>query len=158
MTSLPKVLLPRAALRCIETQAEAAYPQECCGLLVGTRNAASVTISCAEASANVAGETAGVDARRRFEVDPALSLKLHKSLRHSDQRLVGVFHSHPEGPAKPSAHDLSRAWQPELAWLVTAVAKGRAGATGAFFLSTDTKPRFVELELAVVDDENGSKA
>ncbi|HJP22401.1 MAG: M67 family metallopeptidase [Alphaproteobacteria bacterium] len=150
--AITKLAITKSQLRAIETAAEATYPEEACGLLVG-EGAAEVRVTSLHPSDNLADEPG-----RRFEVDPALSLKLHKSLRHSDQRLVGVFHSHPEGPAKPSAHDLSRAWQPELAWLVTAVAKGRAGATGAFFLSTDTKPRFVELELAVVDDENGSKA
>ena len=151
--AITKLAITKSQLRAIETAAEATYPEEACGLLVG-EGAAEVRVTSLHPSDNLADEPG-----RRFEVDPALSLKLHKSLRHSDQRLVGVFHSHPEGPAKPSAHDLSRAWQPELAWLLTAVSGPRAaGATGAFLFSAEPEPHFEALELAVVDDETSGEA
>ncbi len=148
-----KLTLTKAQLRAIESAAEAAYPEESCGLLVG-EGADDVVVTALYPSANLAD-----DRRRRFEVDPALLLQLHKSLRPSDQRLIGLFHSHPEGPAEPSAHDLSRAWQPELAWLVTAVPSGATGGTtGAFLFTDQPEPRFVALELEVVDDENSGQA
>ena len=153
MTSLPEVLLPRAALQCIETQAEAAYPQECCGLLVGTRNAALITISRAEASANVAGETAGVDTRRRFEVDPRLRLALVRELEESGETIVGLYHSHPNHPAGPSRHDRHSIWEPELLWLITAVENGEAGVTTAHLPDPDARD-FHALKLRVVDGKD----
>ena len=153
MTSLPEVLLPRAALRCIEAQAEVAYPQECCGLLVGTRNASSITISRAEASANVAGETAGVDTSRRFEVDPRLRLALMRELEESGGTIVGLYHSHPNHPAEPSRHDRHSIWEPELLWLITAVEKGKAGVTTAHLPDQDAHD-FHTLKLRVTDGED----
>ncbi len=153
MTSLPEVLLPRAALRCIETQAEVAYPQECCGLLVGIRNASSITISRAEASANVAGETAGVDTSRRFEVDPRLRLALMRELEESGGTIVGLYHSHPNHPARPSRHDRHSIWEPELLWLITAVEKGKAGVTTAHLPDLDARD-FHALKLRVVDGKD----
>ncbi len=153
MTSLPEVLLSRAALQCIETQAEAAYPQECCGLLVGTRNAALITISRAEASANVAGETAGVDTRRRFEVDPRLRLALVRELEESGETIVGLYHSHPNHPAGPSRHDRHSIWEPELLWLITAVENGEAGVTTAHLPDPDARD-FHALKLRVVDGKD----
>ena len=66
MVSLSEVFLSRVLLWQIEARAEATYPEECCGLLVGSRNASSITINRAETSPNMSGETQGVDARRSF--------------------------------------------------------------------------------------------
>jgi proteasome lid subunit RPN8/RPN11 len=151
-SAVTKLSITKSQLRAIESAAEAAYPEEACGLLVG-EGADLLRLTALHPSPNLAQ-----DRRRRFEVDPALLLKLHKSLRGGDQRLIGLYHSHPEGPAQPSAHDLSRAWQPELAWLLTAVSSGRAGATGAFLLKDDPEPRFVALEFDIVDDEFADEA
>ncbi len=147
-----KLTIAKSQLRAIEAAAEKAYPNESCGLLVGEGDA-HLRVTSLHPSENLAD-----DPGRRFEVDPTLLLKLHKSLRGSGQRLVGHYHSHPEGPAEPSAHDLSRAWQAELAWLVTAVAGGRAGATGGFIVADEAEPRFEALELEVVDDEIAAQA
>ena len=152
-SAVSKLSITKSQLRAIESAAEAAYPEESCGLLVG-EGADLLRLTALHPSPNLAE-----DRRRRFEVDPALLLRLHKSLRASEQRLIGLYHSHPEGPAKPSAHDLSRAWQPELAWLLTAVSGPRAaGATGAFLFSAEPEPHFEALELAVVDDETSGEA
>jgi len=68
----------------------------------------------------------------RFEVDPALRLRLQRELRASNERIVGLFHSHPDGAAAPSAHDLACAWEPDLVWLITATGRDAAGPTAAF--------------------------
>ncbi|MEX2273935.1 MAG: Mov34/MPN/PAD-1 family protein, partial [Vicinamibacterales bacterium] len=37
--------------------------------------------------------------------------------------LAGFYHSHPDHPARPSAHDLEQAW-PNLTYLIIAVRAG----------------------------------
>ncbi len=111
----------------IAAAAERAYPEECCGLLIGRRSARAVHVDEAAESANVAG-----DRRRRFEVDPALRLTLMRRLRGGDSGIVGHYHSHPDGPDEPSAHDAAMAFEPELIWLLVAVRCGEAAAPGAF--------------------------
>jgi len=100
--------------------AEAAYPEEACGLVV--RDAAG-GLSC------VRCRNLAPDPRVRFEVDPALVLDALRS-----GRLHGVYHSHPDGPARPSAEDLERAglWGAELEWTVVSVRAGHAGAAGTY--------------------------
>ena len=49
----------------------------------------------------------------------------------SAERLVGLWHSHPDGPALPSEQDRA-AVQEDLAWLVTAVDRGNSLPTRAF--------------------------
>jgi len=109
---------------------EAAYPEEACGLLVGRRGAdGGIEVDRIEASANLAR-----DRRHRFEVDPRLQIRLFRELRGGPDQVVGLYHSHPDGRALPSATDLARAWEPEFAWLIAAVHQGRAVAVRAHLL------------------------
>lgn len=152
MVILPEVLLPRAVLRQMEAQAESAYPQESCGLLVGIRDAVSIRISRAEASANIADETAGADTRRRFEVDPQLRLALMRELEESDESIIGLYHSHPDHPAEPSRHDRDSIWEPNLLWLITAVKGGKVGDTTAHLPDPDAHD-FHVLKLQIVEGD-----
>ena len=118
-----------AQLQDIERAAEAAYPEEACGLLVGRSEPGGAwQVSAVEASANVAEPPR----TRRFEVDPKLRLRLERELRDCPDSVVGVYHSHPNGSAAPSETDISMIFEPEMVWLITAVADGKAGATKAY--------------------------
>ena len=127
--SEPRVRLSPAQLQVIERAAEAAYPEEACGLLVGRAGPGGAwQVNAVEASANVAEPPR----TRRFEVDPKLRLRLERALRESPDSVMGVYHSHPNGRAEPSETDISMIFEPDLIWLITAVSEGRAGATMAY--------------------------
>ena len=124
--SAATVRLTPEQLRAIERAAEAAYPEEACGLLVGScAPEEGYRVSAVEASANVAEPPR----TRRFEVDPKLRLRLERQLRESPDSVIGVYHSHPDGSAEPSETDRSMIFEPDMAWLITAVVDGKAGAT-----------------------------
>ncbi|MBF0561671.1 MAG: M67 family metallopeptidase [Alphaproteobacteria bacterium] len=106
--------------------AEAAYPAECCGLLVGEFDpiAGLAHVTRVVPSRNLlAGE-----ASDRFEIDPAVRFRVMREPGF----LIGHYHSHPDGPAQPSARDRAMVYEPELVWLIIAVAKGRALQASAF--------------------------
>ena len=127
--SEPLVRLTRAQLQAIERAAEAAYPEEACGLLVGRSGPGGAwQVNAVEASANVAEPPR----TRRFEVDPRLRLRLERKFRESPDSVMGVYHSHPNGSAAPSETDISMIFEPDMIWLITAVSEGRAGATKAY--------------------------
>ena len=127
--SEPRVRLSPAQLQAIERAAEAAYPEEACGLLVGHAETGDTwQVNAVEASANVAEPPR----TRRFEVDPKLRLRLERELREGPDLVVGVYHSHPNGSAAPSETDISMIFEPDMVWLITAVADGRAVATMAY--------------------------
>jgi len=140
------IVIRREDLKRIIDAAEAAYPEEACGLLAGIdRGADGILVTAVHASANVAAEP-----RRRFEIDPRLRLDLQRALRETGERIVGHYHSHPDHSAQPSATDLEGAWEPGLAWLVIAVAGGQAIHTTAHVLAADAA-RFRELALRTTD-------
>lgn len=158
------ILLAPEALQQIVEAAQAAYPEECCGLLVGVCDSRGErTVRRAVASRNVAGEYAAGGApedssvgetggeglrdllRRRFEVDPLLRLRLMRELEGSGESIVGHYHSHPDHPAQPSSHDLECVWEPELVWLITSVVKGKAVSTTAYLADAEGRA-FHEVE------------
>jgi [CysO sulfur-carrier protein]-S-L-cysteine hydrolase len=122
------IVVPEAGIAGIVAAAEAAYPRECCGLLAGRTTPGGILVTRVVASRN----TADGDQRDRFEVDPQVRFDLMRALEGSDERLVGHYHSHPDHPAIPSATDRRMAHEPDLVWLITAVAAGRATATRAW--------------------------
>ena len=109
--------------------AETAWPEEACAMLEGTASAGQTRVARVHFADNVAA-----DRTRGFEVDPSALFRLHRAVRGGPTALVGVWHSHPGGGARPSATDRGRAWEPELVWVITPVADGRAGTAAAWRL------------------------
>ncbi len=115
-------------LKAVVDATETAWPEEACGLLVGRREPALVwRVTRIEPARNVAP-----DRRRAFEVDPGLRIGLERELRGGEDRIVGVYHSHPEGPVWPSAVDRAMVFEPELLWLVVSLWQGQAVETAAY--------------------------
>jgi [CysO sulfur-carrier protein]-S-L-cysteine hydrolase len=89
--------VPPALLRAVCEHAAAAYPDECCGLVLGPRGGPLDEVRrCANAS--------GGDCRRAFELAPDDLLELAVSLDGPRPARV-VYHSHPDAPAGFSAED-----------------------------------------------------
>ena len=148
------IVVPRPLLKSICDLAEAAYPRECCGLLIGRGDRpATVTVTRIAESENVA-DGPGHD---RFEVDPQVRFDVMRELGliadggaavvvPTAERIVAHFHSHPDHPAQPSQTDLDMAFEPEMIWLITAVEGGRAAQTTAHLLDPSLG-RFRQLSL-----------
>ena len=127
------LVLGAAHLKIIADAAEAAWPEEACGLLVGRTGPGAVwRADRVEPAANIAD-----DRRRRFEVDPGVRIGLERELRGTDRAVIGVYHSHPDGPARPSATDRDLVYEPHLVWLITAVRDGQAVHTAAWMPTGD---------------------
>ena len=127
----------------INIQAAQAWPRECCGLLIGCRGGADILVRRVVAAPNVAEDPA-----RRFEVDPATLLAAHRAARAAGEEILGPYHSHPDGPARPSATDMARARDaaaPGEIWLIIPVLQGVAGAAQAYEFDGRV---FAEAELA----------
>lgn len=121
--------IAKADLAAIGAAAVAAYPEECCGLLVGSSAGGGWRVERIVPAANVATEPA-----RHFEVDPATLLAAHREAREAGLSVIGHYHSHPNGRAAPSDHDRARAAESGAAgevWLVVPVSTEGAGAAGA---------------------------
>ncbi|WP_247118747.1 Mov34/MPN/PAD-1 family protein [Kordiimonas marina] len=137
--------LSGAHLSALEAEAKRAAPHEACALLVGVRTDDAVTVSDIHISPNV---TAGNPARM-FEVDPGLHLRLQRQARDGGLAVVGVWHSHPGGAARPSAEDRARSEMAGWCWLITGMS-GNVMETQAFLAKEDDAHQLEPVPLVLV--------
>ncbi len=111
------------AMRTMLEQARREQPRECCGLLVGTGD----RVTAAVPMRNLARGTT------RYRLDPAGHLALQRVLRVIEPRMsiVGVYHSHPRGPARPSETDVVEALYPDWVHVIVGLG-GRSTEVRAF--------------------------
>jgi proteasome lid subunit RPN8/RPN11 len=88
--------------------AEQSYPEECVGALFA-RDGVLV--------ASLALENAAVDRRRSFELSAREYLRAEAEAERLGATLYGFYHSHPDAPSTPSAHDRA-SWFPLLSFSV----------------------------------------
>ncbi len=137
-----RLLIAPRELEIVERQALAAFPEECCGLLVGGRGAGgAVRVGWVEPCPNRARGSR----RRRFTIAAESLLAAYRRAREAGHELVGTYHSHTAGPAVPSAADRESAW-PGASYLIVGLGSGGVRERRSWRLSRTG--RFVEQELA----------
>lgn len=93
----------------LEAEAQAAYPHECCGILVGVLGRIEAILPTA--NVHPAPET-------HFEIDPQALVDAHRTARSGGPQVAGYYHSHPSGPASPSATDSAMAARDGTIWAI----------------------------------------
>ncbi|HEU5181526.1 MAG TPA: M67 family metallopeptidase [Candidatus Polarisedimenticolia bacterium] len=120
------LILDAATERALEAHARSGYPHEVCGLLVGRIEAPGARrVMEAKQAANLNRERAA----DRYDLDPADYLRIENEARARRLEVLGVYHSHPDHPSRPSETDRQRAeeiWQEAESWsyLILEVAAG----------------------------------
>jgi proteasome lid subunit RPN8/RPN11 len=131
--TLPLVL-PADLRRRIESEGAAAYPNECCGILIGRDRDGRRLVERLEPGQNVFA----VDERyHRFSIDPRAQLKAERSAEAEGKVVLGFYHSHPDHPARPSEYDREHAW-PFYSYVIVAVARGNPADMTSWVLDTQT--------------------
>jgi len=116
-------------------EASRAHPSECCGILVGELG----RITGAVPAANVHPSPA-----RHFEIDPQALIDAHREARGVGPQVVGYYHSHPNGLARPSATDAKQAANDGAVWAIIAAGRvtlWRSGAGAFTALPYEVGPR-----------------
>jgi proteasome lid subunit RPN8/RPN11 len=113
MIEIHEVLLEQ-----IRVNAEKSYPNECCGLLLGT----SHYIKEIRPVENVSRDSK----LRRYLIHPRDLMDAENYGRGIGMELMGVYHSHPDHPARPSAFDRETAI-PQYIYIIVNVTQSRSG-------------------------------
>ena len=124
----------RPVLDSLLAEAARAAPRECCGILLGC----GALIEELRPAANVDAEP-----NCRFEIDPQALVDAHRSARSGGPHILGYYHSHPTGPAEPSATDRDRSASDGSVWAIV-------GAGGVTFWR-DEEAGFVPLSYVLED-------
>lgn len=142
------LLLTDEQIQAMQRHTERSYPEEGCGVLLGTRAGDTKSVvevretenAWNEAEADifreVAGESELFSKRRRFSIAPEVLLQLHQEARDRQLEIVGIFHSHPDAPARPSDFDRAIAW-PIYSYIILSVRAGKTEDIQSWKLDDD---------------------
>jgi len=122
----------RQLLNEIRCHGEESFPDECCGFLIGTRTDAAKTVEDVRRTAN----EMATSRQTRFLISPEAYMDAEKHAQQKGWQVLGFYHSHPNHPARPSAHDLEQAW-PWYSYLIVSVQEGRAEEVTSWVMKDD---------------------
>ncbi len=108
------IRLPGALREALLAHCLAELPNEGCGLLLGRREGELATVFEAWPASNARA------AADRYLIEPEAVLAADRAARGRGGLLLGAWHSHPGGPATPSATDRAEAW-PDWCYLIAAL-------------------------------------
>ncbi|NMG75167.1 M67 family metallopeptidase [Aromatoleum diolicum] len=124
--------LPAELRDMIVTTAQAGYPDEVCGLLLGRQDAEGVTVCALHPARNIHPERTA----DRFLIEPQDYLDAEASAAAHRLQVVGVWHSHPDHPPRPSVTDREFAW-PGWSYPIVSINRGIAVGLRSWRLDGD---------------------
>ena len=112
--------------------AEATFPNECCGAMIGKIDGDEKTVTVAVPLENA---YEGAQAAR-YELRPEDLLRADKEARAAGLDLIGIFHSHPDADAYFSKTDLENSC-PWYSFVVLSVKGGKFDHANSFLPNAD---------------------
>jgi len=139
-----RIHIDNSLLHRLERYLETHYPDESAGLLLGrTKNTVDADILEILTLPNRFDEE---ERHHRYRINPMDMLRAENTAIALDMEILGVFHSHPDHPAKPSDYDLEFAL-PWFKYLITRIQGGSAMETTAWQL-LDDRSGFTEIQMS----------
>ena len=120
------ISIERQPWREMVNHAQATYPNECCGAMIGTIDGDTKTVVHALALDNA---SEGPQAAR-YELRPEDLLRADREARERKMDLIGIYHSHISSPAYPSRTDAEQAFWPDATYVIVSLAGGAADVRG----------------------------
>jgi len=133
------IIFQSSTFEAICSEGERGYPQECCGLLAGRKEAESFMVQSIVPMQNNVASTI-LD---RYLIDPKERALAEEKISSDGMELIGFYHSHPDHDAYFSQTDLENSEEyqfgtpwlpPTYVYLVLSVKKKKAGDVAAFVI------------------------
>jgi [CysO sulfur-carrier protein]-S-L-cysteine hydrolase len=116
--------IPQWAYARVLAEAQAAFPLEVCGLMAGrdgvVRHLYPVDNILQSPSA--------------FQMEPRQQVEAMLQMEKQGWTLLAIYHSHPHGPAEPSAADVAQAYYPEAIQIIVSLRRRQRPLLGAFLI------------------------
>jgi len=141
--------ISKGHLTSIRRGAEAAYPRECCGALLGKLLEGERVVFEVLSCRNIAEG----DQKDRYHIDPAELIEVQKRARDGGLDIIGFFHSHPDHAAIASRTDLKEALWFACSYVIVEVREGRSAEVNSFVLcGTDEEDkRFDPEQIEIIE-------
>jgi len=133
------VRILKSAYDGIIKHAEAGFPHEVCGVLIGDGGIITQYRECRNLNTERAHD--------RYDLDPESFKEADEWARGNGLEIIGIYHSHPDHPSIASETDRQRAW-PEWVYMIFSINGGRYNDARAWVLEDfDAKFKEVAVEL-----------
>lgn len=106
------IRFPKAAFEAIQTHARRDLPNEACGYLVGKAGEVAYALPMTNVDASP----------EHYTFDPQEQFNAYNRAKAEGLTLVGVYHSHPSTPARPSEEDIKLAYDPNVSYVIVSLA------------------------------------
>ncbi|HEX8598148.1 MAG TPA: M67 family metallopeptidase [Chloroflexia bacterium] len=113
---------------------EGGYPNEVCGILLGKDEGGRRVIRLTMPIENSFEQD---EQYHRFLITPADMFRAERLARHDRLDVLGVYHSHPNAPARPSEYDRDHAAWTTWSYVIVSVQEGKAAGIRAWKLRED---------------------
>jgi proteasome lid subunit RPN8/RPN11 len=118
----------------IEAEGTRAYPDECCGVLLGAEDETGRRFVSVILPLHNGRESE--ERYHRFVIEPDDFIAAERTARERGLSVLGFYHSHPDHPAEPSGYDLEHAI-PWYSYVILGVNGGRPGDLTSWTLAPD---------------------
>ena len=141
-----RIYLSRRDWAAIKESGEKAYPQECCGFLLGhVRDEVREVVKVLPATNDRGDE----DRHNRYLIGPETFREGERAAERDGVEIIGFYHSHPDAPARPSKYDTEHAW-PWYAYVIVSVPGGKSVDLRSWVLQED-RAAFAEQDVVIED-------
>ena len=124
----PLAIITPEALKEMDALVAGAYPVEACGIVLGQSDSSIVSGQSDSGDCRILrvqdlrNSTAGGRANVYFEIDPLELYRIEQLAGKEGMEILGIFHSHPDKPARPSSEDV-KYMIPGMLYLIAAGTK-----------------------------------
>ena len=129
------IILDQRVILEMHSHASSTYPEECCGLLLGKFEDGS-TRKLVNGSKRMENVFEKEERYYRYTIDPMKYMDAENEAASMNEEIVGIYHSHPNSPAKPSLFDMNHAW-PSLSYVIVEVREAKPVNTKSWILKED---------------------
>ena len=135
-------------IQMIQEHGRTIYPEECCGLLLGYTDGSEKIVKDLYQIPN-----ARTDQRQtRYLIAPEDYKAGEQKAKANGLEILGVYHSHPDHPARPSAYDFEHAL-PWFSYLILSVERGLPSEMTSWVMD-DERSRFESENIVISKTEN----
>jgi len=128
-----KITIQEACKQDMSNHAEAVFPEECCGAMLGRDDTSGKRVVTKILRVE---NTKDANRERRFLIEPKALLQAERTARAEGLDVVGIYHSHPNHPSKPSDFDRDHA-MPFWSYLIVSCMQGKTASVQSYRLLED---------------------
>lgn len=141
------VYMEQCAKDSIILHAEGGFPNEICGILLGKDVDGRRVIMN---SMPIENSFESEEQYHRFRITPQAMFAAERLARRDRMDVLGVYHSHPDAPARPSEYDKDHAAWTAWTYIIVSVLSGNTDDMRAWHLEED-RSAFREVEVSITE-------